>query len=111
MQLGLCSAAHVASPKLLKLGSATSHKIISAGCRAASGRLTTALLGRVLETLFLLLLIQPLEQRAEQLPGDNGQDDRPPVLIDHDQIIGDRRPITSVRRGLALVAPARPTRT
>ncbi len=111
MQLGLCSAAHVAGSKLFNLGSATSRKIVWAGLRAAARRLTTALLGQVLEALFLRLLIQPLGERAEHLPGDNGQDDRPPVLTKHDQIIGDRRPITSLRRGSASVALAQPTRT
>lgn len=111
MHLGLCSAAHVAGPKLLNLGLAPSRKIVWAGLRAAARRLTTALLGQVLETLFLRLLIQPLGERAEHLPGDNGQYDCPPVLTKHDQIIADRRPITSLRRGLASVAPARPTRT
>ncbi len=95
MQLGLCSAAHVAGPKLFNLGSATSHKIVGAGFPAAGRHLTTALLGQVLETLILRLLIQPLGERAEHLPGDNGQDDRPPVLTKHDQIIADRRAITS----------------
>ncbi len=99
MHLGLRSAAtHVPCPKLLKLGSATSRKVVGTRRRAAGRYLTTALLGQVLETLFLRLLIQPLGQRAEQLPGDNGQDDRPPILTEvHDQIIGDRRPITSLR--------------
>ncbi len=60
MQLGLCSAAHVAGPKLLNLGSATSRKIVGAGRRAAGPHLTTALLGRVLETILLLLLVQLL---------------------------------------------------
>ncbi len=60
MQLGLCSAAHVAGPKLLNLGLATSHKIVYTGRGLPGHRLTTALLGQVLETLFLRLLIQPL---------------------------------------------------
>ena len=111
MQLGLGSAVDVAGPKLLNLGSATSRKIVGAGCRAAGRYLTPALLGQVLETLLRRLLIQPLGERAEHLPGDNGQDDRPPVLTKHDLIIADRRPITSLRQGSALVALARPTRT
>ena len=60
MQLGLCSAAHVAGPKLLNLGLATSPKLVGPGRAAAGRHLTAALLGQVLETLFLLVLTQPL---------------------------------------------------